>query len=81
MWAEATPSPQDLLDATRSHAAVHAALASLEPRARQLISLAFLRGLTHEEIAEQAGLPLGSVKSLIRRGLAQLRRVMEADHG
>ncbi|MBL8288454.1 MAG: sigma-70 family RNA polymerase sigma factor [Rubrivivax sp.] len=72
--------PQDLLEATRGHVRVHAALASLEPRARQLVALAFFRGLTHEEIAVQQGMPLGTVKSLIRRALRQLRRVMEAGH-
>lgn len=77
--ARALP-PQDLLEATRGHAHVHAALASLEPRSRQLVALAFFRGLTHEEIADQQGLPLGTVKSLIRRALQQLRRVMEAEH-
>jgi RNA polymerase sigma-70 factor (ECF subfamily) len=71
---------QDLLEATREHAHVHAALASLEPRSRQLVALAFFRGLTHEEIAEQQGMPLGTVKSLIRRALQQLKRVMEAEH-
>lgn len=77
--ARALP-PQDLLEATRGHAHVHAALASLEPRSRQLVALAFFRGLTHEEVAEQQGLPLGTVKSLIRRALQQLKRVMEAEH-
>lgn len=77
---DTTPAPPDLLEATRSHAHVHAALASLEPRSRQLVALAFFRGLTHEEIAAGQGLPLGTVKSLIRRALVQLRRVMEAEH-
>lgn len=76
----ATPPPQDLLEATRGQARVHAALAALEPRSRQLVALAFFRGLTHEEIAEQQAMPLGTVKSLIRRALQQLGRVMEADH-
>jgi len=71
------PPPQDLLDATRDATALHEALAALEPRARQLVSLAFFRGLTHEEIAEREGMPLGTVKSLIRRSLQQLRRCLE----
>jgi RNA polymerase sigma-70 factor (ECF subfamily) len=75
----AAPPPQDLLDATRSAQALHAALATLGARERQLVSLAFFRGLTHEEIAAQAGLPLGTVKSLIRRSLQQLRDVLERD--
>jgi len=77
----AAPPPQDLLEATRGEAGVHAAIASLEPRSRQLVALAFFRGLTHEEIAAQQEMPLGTVKSLIRRALQQLRRVMEAEHG
>jgi len=72
------PPAQDLLDATRGATALHAALAGLEPKARQLVSLAFFRGLTHEEIAEQESLPLGTVKSLIRRSLQQLKRALQA---
>jgi RNA polymerase sigma factor (sigma-70 family) len=67
----------DLLDATRDHHRLHAAVAALEPRARQLVALAFFRGLTHEEIAAQAMLPLGTVKSLIRRALLQLRTLLD----
>ena len=48
-------------------------LAGLEPLPRQLLSLAFFRGCTHEEIAEQTGLALGTVKSHIRRTLAALK--------
>jgi RNA polymerase sigma-70 factor (ECF subfamily) len=64
---------QDLLDATRDATQLHAALRSLEPRPRQLVALAFFRGLTHDEIAEHMALPLGTVKSIIRRALLQLR--------
>jgi RNA polymerase sigma-70 factor (ECF subfamily) len=74
----AAPPPQDLLDATRGQAALHAALLKIEPRSRQLVALAFFRGWTHEEIAEQQGLPLGTVKSLIRRALIALRHHLEA---
>jgi RNA polymerase sigma factor (sigma-70 family) len=74
----AAPPPQDLLDATRGQTALHAALLKIEPRSRQLVALAFFRGWTHEEIAEQQGLPLGTVKSLIRRALLALRQHLEA---
>lgn len=72
------PPAQDLLDAARGAAALHQAIATLDARARQLVALAFFRGLTHEEIAAQESLPLGSVKSIIRRSLLQLRKLLEA---
>lgn len=72
--------PADLVDAARQGKAVHLALEQLDSKSRQLVSLAFLRGLTHEEIAAQTALPLGTVKSLIRRSLQQLRCVLEAGH-
>jgi RNA polymerase sigma factor (sigma-70 family) len=73
--ADAAPEgdPQDLLAATQRDRALHAALATLEPLPRQLLALAFFRGLTHEEIAAQTVLPLGTVKSHIRRALTTLK--------
>ena len=58
---------------------LHAALARLEPIARQLIALAFFRGLTHDEIAGHTGLPLGTVKSHIRRAVLNLRGWLTTD--
>jgi RNA polymerase sigma-70 factor (ECF subfamily) len=52
---------------------VQSALMRLGPVPRQLVSLAFFGGLTHEEIAGQTGMPLGTVKSHIRRALIALR--------
>lgn len=70
---ESMQDPQELLAATQRSSSVHSALASLPALPRQLIALAFFRGYTHEEIATFMGMPLGSVKSLIRRGLTSLR--------
>ena len=61
------------IDAARRGDRLRAALARLEPVPRQMVALAFFRGLTHEEIATHANLPLGTVKSHIRRALASLR--------
>jgi RNA polymerase sigma factor (sigma-70 family) len=68
--------PQDLLMAQESGRAVSAALAALAPLQRQLLSLAFFRGLTHEEVAAHAQLPLGTVKTHIRKALNSLRKTL-----
>lgn len=53
------------------------ALATLPERSRQMVEHAFLHDLTQSQIAERFGIPLGTVKSDIRRGLDRLRRHME----
>ena len=72
--------PQDLLLACEGEARLKRALESLTALQRQLIALAFFRGLTHQEIAAHARLPLGSVKTYIRRALAQLRAELGTVH-
>jgi RNA polymerase sigma-70 factor (ECF subfamily) len=70
---EDNSDPFDLVGAAQHHARLTALLAGLEPLPRQLLSLAFFRGCTHEEIAEHTGIALGTVKSHIRRTLIALR--------
>jgi RNA polymerase sigma-70 factor (ECF subfamily) len=66
----------ELLDLARNRADLHQAMMLLGAQPRQLVSLAFFRGLSHEEIAEQTHLPLGTVKSQIRRALLALRQAL-----
>ncbi len=52
------------------------ALGELAPRARRVVELAFFHDLTHEQIAEKTHLPLGTVKSDVRRSLPTLQRAL-----
>lgn len=72
------PGPLERL-ADDAHArAIARCLAALGPRERQVIALAFFRGLTHSELAAHLGEPLGSVKTWARRGLERLRECLGA---
>jgi RNA polymerase sigma factor (sigma-70 family) len=55
-------------------------LAQLNDRARQVIEMAYVHDLTHQQIAEQTGLPLGTIKSDIRRGLERIRNHLEPSY-
>jgi RNA polymerase sigma-70 factor (ECF subfamily) len=48
----------------------------LNAQPRQLVAMAFFKGLSHEEIASQTSLPLGTVKSQIRRALLTLQQAL-----
>lgn len=52
-------------------------LDELEDRTRDMIRAAFLEGATYPELAERQGVPLGTMKSWIRRGLQRLRGCLE----
>src|SRR6185312_7255902 len=54
-------------------AALHRCLELLEPERRRLVVMAFVDGLPHSALAAQMRVPLGTVKSWIRRSLLSLR--------
>jgi len=68
-----TLSPEQILAQFQSGSAVHRALSTLSEQRRHLVGLAFFQDMTHQEIAAVVGLPLGTVKSHIRRALAVLQ--------
>lgn len=71
--ASGDASPQDLHQASQQARALHGCLAQLAPKQRQVVTLAYLQDLSHGELAARLQLPLGTVKSWIRRGLEKLR--------
>ena len=67
------PGPDELLGGTQAGTRLHAALALLSSNERWVLGLAYYSDLSHREICEQTGLPLGTVKSLILRAQNKLR--------
>lgn len=73
----AANTPFDLLAELDTRHALHAALAEVSPTARQMINLAFFQGLTQQDISTHLHLPLGTVKTTLRRALISLRERLQ----
>lgn len=69
--------PLDALVGLEARGRMAKALRGLTRVERQLLSMAFFRGLTHEEIARCTQAPLGSVKTVIRNAMQKLKRSLE----
>jgi RNA polymerase sigma-70 factor (ECF subfamily) len=70
-------TPETVLTDNATSGAVRTALDSLAPAQRVLIEGAFFEGYTHTELATRFGVPLGTVKTRIRTGLAAMRGRLE----
>lgn len=76
-------SIEDMEDILSSHsdalwqddAVLHMIITQLPPEQVRLIDLAFFRGMSHSEIAQETHLPLGTVKTRLRSGLQRLREL------
>jgi RNA polymerase sigma factor (sigma-70 family) len=77
--ADGAGDAEPLLEMLQPQHAVTEALTDLSPLRREVLGLAFCRGLTHGEIAVELSLPLGSVKSHLRRAIAQVRSAVSGD--
>ena len=72
------PSALDLLGEATRALHIEACLGALDGSHRQSLALAYYQGLSHSEVAQQMGAPLGSVKAWIRRGLDKLKACLAA---
>jgi RNA polymerase sigma-70 factor (ECF subfamily) len=63
--------------AAEQRARLNTCLGELDERQSQAIRSAFLDGVTYEQLAERMSVPLGTMKSWIRRGLMKLRACLE----
>lgn len=69
------PSEQDAVDRVW----IHGALTRLPEREREALELAYFSDLSHAQVAARLGVPLGTVKARIRRGLARLGEMAEEE--
>lgn len=72
-----SPTAFELIGEAQEAARLGRCLDELEERARSMIRAAFLDGATYRELADREGVPLGTMKSWIRRGLLRLRGCLE----
>lgn len=71
--ADTRPLATDVIDASQSRAQIFACLDALDERPRTAIRAAFFDGLSYPQLAAQMAVPLGTMKSWVRRGLLQLK--------
>jgi RNA polymerase sigma factor (sigma-70 family) len=74
-WADPGSASEISIDAETAARA----LQELRPEQRQVMELGLLHGLSQSEIAERLSMPLGTVKSFMRRGLIRVREMMNLD--
>ncbi len=74
--ADDAPDPLAQLTASADGAALRACLERLDGVRRRIVMLAFVDGLSHSDLATRLELPLGTVKSWIRRSLLSLKRCL-----
>ena len=71
------PLADVMLETEQRDAKIHRCLGELEERQQDAIRTAFFHGATYAELAETRDVPLGTMKSWVRRGLAKLKRCLE----
>jgi RNA polymerase sigma factor (sigma-70 family) len=79
--SEASAAPGVVDDDLAERVMVAEELERLEPVPRRVMQLAFYDQLSHSQIAEALGIPIGTVKSHVRRSLTRLRSRWEVDDG
>lgn len=72
-----SPLADTLIDADNSLAAINRALATLEPRHAAAIRSCYFEGCTYEALAAREGVPVGTLKSWVRRGLMRMKAELD----
>jgi RNA polymerase sigma-70 factor (ECF subfamily) len=76
--ADAAPSADSALETTQSNSRLHGCLDGLAAHERTALRGAFFDGNTYEELSERMKVPLGTMKSWIRRAMIKLKSCLES---
>jgi len=80
-WASERPAVDDLETRYELRKELVGALDSLSQSCRETILLRYFEGLAPRDVAKRQGIPVATVKTRLRRGLAQLREALDKRHG
>ncbi len=72
-------SPQRRSELSEEASKATKAIETLRPEQQRVLRLSIYYGVSHERIAEATGMPLGTVKTNIRRGLAAVREILDVE--
>ncbi|MDP3136045.1 MAG: sigma-70 family RNA polymerase sigma factor [Burkholderiaceae bacterium] len=75
-WADEAPGPLGRLQLAQDGRRLAGCMAELDGPQRMAIALSFFEELSHSEIAQKLGSPIGTVKSWVRRGMERLKRCL-----
>jgi len=70
---------EDQVEHSQQNLAIRRAIAHLPPDQQRALSLAYFKGMTHQEVADLIGEPLGTVKTRIRLAMLKLRQLLESE--
>jgi RNA polymerase sigma factor (sigma-70 family) len=75
--ADDAPTPPELLERSTQARSLATCMQALSTEQKNSLALAYFQGLSHGEVAQHLGQPLGSVKSWVRRGMQSLKSCLE----
>jgi len=76
-WEDPVSSPAELAALSSDARRLHNCLEQLEEAPRKVLKLVYYEGMTYDEVAAHLGVPIGTVKSWVRRSLIRLRGCLE----
>jgi len=77
---DSRPNPLELLEQAADSLRIRGCLDAIDGPQRQCLALAYYHGLSHFELAQRMGSPIGSVKVWLRRGLQRMKRCLDGAH-